>query len=61
MELVEHWNQLEDKYKPKNYWWAKMIREDKWCLECSDRLALDKMIREAYLTVIKGLDEYNKS
>jgi hypothetical protein len=38
-----------------------MIREEKWCLECSDGLALDEMIREAYLTVIKGSDEYNKS
>jgi hypothetical protein len=29
IELVEHWNQLKDKYKPKNYQWVKMIREDK--------------------------------
>jgi hypothetical protein len=61
MELVEHWNQLQDKYELKNYQRAKMIREDKWHLKCSDRLALDEMIREVYLTVIKGLDEYNKS
>ncbi|KAF4234188.1 hypothetical protein CNMCM8980_004038 [Aspergillus fumigatiaffinis] len=61
VELVEHRNQLEDKYKPKNYRRAKMIREDKRRLERSDGLALDEMIREAYPTVIKGSDEYNKS
>jgi hypothetical protein len=38
-----------------------MIRQNKQCLERSEGLALDEMIREAYLTVIKGLDEYNKS
>jgi hypothetical protein len=38
-----------------------MIREDKWRPECSDGLALDEIIREVYLTVIKGSDEYNKS
>ncbi|KAF4221638.1 hypothetical protein CNMCM6457_001789 [Aspergillus fumigatiaffinis] len=61
VELVEHRNQLENKYKPKNYRRAKMIREDKRRLERSDGLALDEMIREAYPTVIKGSDEYNKS
>jgi hypothetical protein len=61
VELVEHQNQLEDKYKPKNYQRAKMIREEKQRLERSDGLALDEMIREAYPTVIKGSDEYNKS
>ncbi|EDP49510.1 hypothetical protein AFUB_075390 [Aspergillus fumigatus A1163] len=61
VELVEHRIQLEDKYKPENYRRAKMIREDKRRLERSDGLALDEMIREAYPTVIKGSDEYNKS
>lgn len=37
-----------------------MIRENKRRLERSEGLALDKMIREAYPTVIKGSDEYNK-
>jgi hypothetical protein len=61
VELVEHRNQLEDKYKPENYRRAKMIRENKRRLERSDGLALDEMIREAYPTVLKGSDEYNKS
>lgn len=61
MELVDHRNQLVDKYKPEKHRRAKMIRENKQHLEHSDRLALNKMIREAYPTVIKGLDEYNKT
>jgi hypothetical protein len=60
VELVDHRNQLVEKYKPETYRRAKMIREDKRRLERSDGLALDEMIREAYPTAIKGSDEYNK-
>jgi hypothetical protein len=61
VELVNHRNQLVDKYKPERYRRAKMIREDKRRLERSNGLARSEMIREAYLTVIKGSDEYNKT
>lgn len=60
VELVVHRNKLVEKYKPESFRRTKMIREDKRRLERADGLALDEMIKEAYPTVIKGSDEYNK-
>ncbi|PYH99227.1 hypothetical protein BO71DRAFT_476791 [Aspergillus ellipticus CBS 707.79] len=60
VELVDHRNQLVEKYKPERYRRAKMIKEDKRRLERPDGLALDEMIKKAYPTMIKDSDEYNK-